>query len=248
VVKVTPSHIEEVIRDRRSTAKELTLPLRAVLITQPEHTHAYTLSELAELSHYCKANKLPLIMDGARLPYVLANSSSAPSEWLQHVDAVTLSLTKIGGVLGAATIFRSAHDMVQMHRDLRGFGNLIDATYLIAAQFEHLFLNGLWRTISCEANFRASFLSQELRRLGITIDRAELNAVMVRVTPSESQSLVERAKMYIWDYGLALERASPTCTDQETVVLRLMVGPTVANSDIEQLVGLFHEVHRRISQ
>ena len=113
----------------------------AVYISHPtEFGTLYTLSELEELSAVCRAHRMPLYVDGARLAYGLAAPGSDVTlpDLARLADAFYIGGTKVGALCGEAVVFphgEPAHFVTQV----KSHGALLAKGRLLGVQFDALF-------------------------------------------------------------------------------------------------------------
>jgi threonine aldolase len=117
-----------------------------------EYGTLYSKAELTAIAAVCREYKLPLFCDGARLGYGLASPESdlTLSDLASLCDVFYIGGTKVGALLGEAVVFPKkapAHFMTHVKRR----GGLLAKGYVLGAQFDTLFTDGLYLSISRHA-------------------------------------------------------------------------------------------------
>ncbi|WP_291855067.1 low specificity L-threonine aldolase [Marinilabilia sp.] len=175
-----------------------------VSITQStEMGTLYTVEELKKLSDFVHTNGLFLHMDGARISNAAAALGCDFREITTDVGVDVLSFggTKNGLMFGEAVVF--------LNPDFAGHAKYIrkQTTQLhskmryIAAQFEALLANELWRKNAEHSNRMATLLAQELeavKEIQLT-QKPEVNGVFAIVPSHIIQPLQEKYFFYMWD-------------------------------------------------
>ena len=170
--KITASQVEKVVLDHYSPdgpgGEHMPQP-KMVYISQPtELGTLYTLNELESLAETCQKYGLDLYADGARLGYGLTapgNDITLP-DMARLCDVFYIGGTKVGAMFGEAVVIRNP----SLSQDFRYFikqrGGMLAKGWLLGLQFEALFENGLYFTISRLANGQAQQIRDALKRLG----------------------------------------------------------------------------------
>ncbi|MCR5678614.1 MAG: amino acid lyase [Prevotella sp.] len=134
-----------------------------------EYGTIYSHSELKALNEVCSQYHLPLFIDGARLGYGLASPAA-------DVDLPTLASlcdvfyiggTKIGALCGEAVVFPKGNAPAGLFTIVKQHGALLAKGRLLGLQFDTLFTNDLYLTISRHAIDKAMAMKQVFARNGI---------------------------------------------------------------------------------
>ena len=164
-------------------------------VYQPEEIRA-----IADLAH---AHQMVLHMDGARL----ANAAVHLGTDLRRltgdcgVDVLSFGGTKNGMMMGEAIVFfNTALTRDFKYRRKQGM-QLASKMRFIAAQFDALLSNDLWRRCAGHANRMAGLLADELKALpAIRISRkVEANGVFAMVPPHIIAPLQAICPFYVWN-------------------------------------------------
>jgi threonine aldolase len=177
---------------------------RVVSISQcTELGTIYTPQEIAELAELAHANGLILHVDGARL----SNAAAAlrlPLHALSAdvgVDILSFGGTK-NGLLGAEAVVVLAPGLADGFEYLRKQSlQLASKMRFLAAQFEALLSDELWRRCAENANAMAQRLAAAVRDVpGLRITRpVGTNAVFATLPRPGIEALQERFAFYVWD-------------------------------------------------
>lgn len=177
-----------------------------VSITQcTEYGTVYTAAEVRAIAELAHARGLLLHMDGARL----ANAAAALGAALRDitvdagVDVLSFGATKNGAV-GAESVVFFREERARNFRFVRKqAGQLPSKARFIAAQFEALLADGLWRRNAEHANAMARRLAEGVRGVpGVEITQpVEANAVFATLPRDRIAPLQERFFFYVWNEG-----------------------------------------------
>ena len=125
-----------------------------VYISLPtENGTIYTKKELAELAETCRACKLPLVVDGARLGYgLVADGCDATlADVAEYADMFTIGGTKVGALFGEAVVITNDALKQDFRYAIKQRGGMLAKGRLLGIQFETLFTDGLYWEISRHA-------------------------------------------------------------------------------------------------
>lgn len=153
--KITAEQVEEAYQNHwNDGSHEHVVQPGMVYISQPTETGMlYTKQELEALSRVCRKNSLPFFLDGARLGYALGSEKNdvTLSDLANLCDVFYIGGTKVGALFGEAVVI--TNPMIQ--KDFRYFikqkGGMLAKGRLLGIQFETLFEDGLYFSISKHA-------------------------------------------------------------------------------------------------
>jgi threonine aldolase len=176
---------------------------RVISITQStEMGTVYQPEEIQSLARFAHENKMFLHMDGARI----ANAAASLGQTLRQatrdlgVDVLSFGGTKNGIMGGEAVVFFN-RDLSPDFLYLRKQGmRLASKMRFIAAQFEALLTNDLWRRSAEHANRMARLLEAELRRIPqIKIEwKVEANGVFAQIPRHAVEKIKQQYFFYMW--------------------------------------------------
>jgi threonine aldolase len=177
---------------------------RVVSISQcTELGTLYSREELVALADLAHRNGLLLQMDGARL----SNAAAALEVTLPAlsaevgVDVLSFGGTK-NGLLGGEAVVVLEPALAEGFPFLRKQSmQLASKMRFLAAQFEALLADDLWRRCATQANAMAGRLAAAVGELpGLEITRpVQTNAVFATLPPAATAALQERFAFYVWD-------------------------------------------------
>jgi threonine aldolase len=204
---------------------------RVVSVSQTtEYGTVYAPEELGRLAEYVHAHGLVLHMDGARL----VNAAAALGCSLRAltgdvgVDVLSFGGTKHGLLLGEAIIFFDRALAVDVAFRRKQGMQLASKMRFIAAQFDALLTNDLWRRNARHANQMAARLGRGLADAGAHLTQpVQANAVFVRLSPAVVPTLRAAYDFHIWD----------ECTGE----VRLMTAFDSTEDDVDSFVALFRQ-------
>lgn len=136
-----------------------------------EYGTIYSGLELQEISAVCKQYSLPLFIDGARLGYGLMSSSCdiTLQELSGLCDVFYIGGTKVGALCGEAVVFPKGNAPKYFFTSIKQHGALLAKGRLLGIQFDTLFTDGLYFSISRHAILMAEKLKEIFLRKGISL-------------------------------------------------------------------------------
>jgi threonine aldolase len=176
---------------------------RVISITQStEMGTVYTPDEIRAITHFAHEHEMFLHMDGARI----ANAAVSLGQSLRQatrdleVDVLSFGGTKNGIMGGEAVVFFQpglSTDFLYLRK--QGM-QLASKMRFIAAQFEALLTNDLWRRSAEHSNRMAGLLEKEIRRIpGVKIVwKVEANGVFVQIPRHAIERIKQRYFFYTW--------------------------------------------------
>jgi threonine aldolase len=196
---------------------------RAISITQAtEYGTAYTPQEIRAIADFAHTHSLLLHMDGARI-FNAAASLGVPLRAITSgagVDALSFGGTKNGLVAGEAVVFfkQTLADDFEFKR-MQGM-QLASKMRFIAAQFNALLSNDLWKRSASHSNRMAQLLAGELAGIkGVAItQQVQANEVFVTLPPAIIPKLQEQWPFHIWDEATSEARLITSFDTEEADV------------------------------
>jgi threonine aldolase len=176
---------------------------RVISITQStEMGTVYQPEEIQALASFAHENSMFLHMDGARI----ANAAASLGQTLRQatrdlgVDVLSFGGTKNGIMGGEAVVFFNralSPDFLYLRK--QGM-QLASKMRFIAAQFEALLTNDLWRRNAGHANRMARLLESELRRIPEVkvVWKVEANGVFAQIPRHAVDKIKARYFFYMW--------------------------------------------------
>jgi threonine aldolase len=177
--------------------------LRVISITQStEMGTVYQPEEIRALAHFAHERGMFLHMDGARI----ANAAVSLGQTLRQatrdlgVDVLSFGGTKNGIVGGEAVVFFD-RDLCSDFLFLRKQGmQLASKMRFIAAQFEALLTNDLWKRSAEHANRMAKVLEAEVRKISQVkvVWRVQANGVFAQIPQHAIEKIMKQYFFYPW--------------------------------------------------
>ncbi len=199
--KLTPERVQHLIA---RVGDEHAAQPRVVSVSQStELGTVYSAAELTELAEVAHGNGLLLQMDGARLSNAAAalDTTMAALSAEVGVDVLSFGGTKNGLLAGEAIVVLEpalAGDFPFLRKQTM---QLASKMRFLAAQFDALLTDELWRECAAHANAMAARLAAAVADLpGLDITRpVQTNAVFATLPAAATVSLLERFAFYVWD-------------------------------------------------
>jgi threonine aldolase len=229
--KISPEQIAERLSGRGDDHRAQP---GVVAITQStELGTCYTLAELRKIADFCHASDLRVYLDGARLANAAATLGCSLSDLAECADVLSFGATKNGAVGAEALIVMSpglADDVPYLRKQQT---QLTSKMRFLAAQFDALLTDDLWRQNAAHANEMARRLAEGVT----TADGVEVvypvqaNAVFARLGPRHIEALQRDWFFHVWD-----ERGS---------VVRWMTAFDTTEADVDAFVADIQSATRR---
>jgi threonine aldolase len=233
--KMEPSDIRAASSDLLSGRADQRRIISAVMISNPsEDGEVYSLAELTAIRAACDSAGIRLGIDAARFAYQSGGDLNEIISGLRIADFVTLSLTKVGGVSGAAIVYPSGCPRSEaLRRRLKSAGHALDSVYITASQFGYLFSSEDVAIDGAREIKLARSIQSALEELGLEARWSGSNTVIVLMPEPLISRLRERHIFYIW-------RTEPSADRPDGVKsywIRLNVSQTTHESDVAKLVS-----------
>jgi threonine aldolase len=177
---------------------------RVISISQSsEYGTVYRPEEIRALSSLAREHGLLLHMDGARLSNAAA-ALDIPLRALTTdvgVDVLSFGGTKNGAMGAEAVIFFDRSRAAGVRFGRKQAMQLPSKMRFVAAQFEALLRDGLWRRNAAHANRMAQSLAERVAAVpGVVITQpVDANAVFARVAGERFAALQSRQPRNVWD-------------------------------------------------
>ncbi len=197
--KITPEVIAEQLSGRGDDHRSQP---GVVAVTQStELGTCYTLAELRKIADFCRASDLRVFLDGARLANAAASLDCSLAELAECADVLSFGGTK-NGAMGAEAliVMRSglAEDVPYLRKQQT---QLTSKMRFMAAQFDALLQDDLWRANAAHANAMARRLAEGVTAVGGVdiVYPVQANAVFARLAPRQITALQEEWFFHVWD-------------------------------------------------
>lgn len=143
-----------------------------VYISQPtENGTLYSKAELTAISKLCRRLGMPLYLDGARMGYGLASPKNdlTLADIADLCDIFYIGGTKVGALFGEAVVIPNPALKKDFRYLIKQHGGLLAKGRLLGIQFETLFTDDLYMTISRHAVTLAMQIKETLLAKGIPL-------------------------------------------------------------------------------
>ena len=197
--KLTPGLISAQLADR---GDEHRVQARVVTISQvTELGTCYTLAELKTLGEFCRAEKLRLYIDGARLANAAAHLGCSLADLAAQADVLSFGGTKNGAVGGEAVVVMAEELIAHVPFLRKQQGQLASKMRYLAVQFQALLDADLWLRNAAHANAMARRLADGIHGApGVGLRQpVESNAVFASLDPAHIARLQQDWQFYVWD-------------------------------------------------
>lgn len=168
--KITAQQVADLVAAHHTSGdREHMAKPKMVYISHPtEWGTLYTKKELEELSRVCHQWGLYLFVDGARLGYGLTacDSDVTLPDLARLCDVFYIGGTKCGAMFGEAVVITNPVIGEDFRYLIKQRGGMLAKGWLLGAQFDALFTDGLYLSISSHANTMAQQIRSCLQELG----------------------------------------------------------------------------------
>lgn len=202
---------------------------KLVYISQPtEFGTLYTKSELQNLYQFCKANNMYLMIDGARLGYALAADENdvTLSDLAQYSDVFYIGGTKVGALFGEAVVITNDDLKTDFRYHIKQQGGMLAKGRLLGLQFETLFEDNLYNSISEHAVQLANRLTEAFEKAGIQMKYpSPTNQRFPILTNQQIEQLKDKYTFATWEK-----------VDDEHTAVRFCTSWSTKTEDVETLI------------
>lgn len=170
--KIDPAELRQFLTDFWADANcaHMAAPGMVYLSHPTEYGTLYTRGELEAISAICREFDIPLFLDGARLGYGLASRSTdldLPTI-ARLCDVFYIGGTKVGALCGEAVVFPKGNMPKAFLTTVKQHGGLLAKGRLLGVQFDALFTDNLYLSISQNAIDRAEEMKEGFQKRGLT--------------------------------------------------------------------------------
>jgi threonine aldolase len=198
--KLSVDVLEAVLAARPTDEHSVTA--RVLSITQStELGTLYSLSEFRGLVELAHAHGLLIHVDGARLANAAVALGVELAELVRGADIVSFGGTKNGLLGGEAVVVLNPELLEGMLWLRKQSLQLASKMRFLAAQFDALLTDGLWRANASNANAMAARLEAAVQGIdGVVVTRPrQANAVFAVIDPGAREQLLLDFDFYPWD-------------------------------------------------
>lgn len=229
--KVRAEDVRNYIRNFYSddTYEHMVAPGMLYISFPTEYGTIYTKEELEDISSACHEANIPLFIDGARLGFGLASAHNTLTiKDIAHLcDVFYIGGTKIGAMFGEAVVITNPSLLRHFVPLMKQHGALMAKGRLLGIQFEALFSNNLYETISKEVVSKAIRLKEAFVSAGYTVEvDSPTNQQFFRLPNEVIDRLAENVSFEMW---------GPKGTNES--VVRFVTGWSTTDEEIDQLIS-----------
>lgn len=224
--KISILNIEKYLR--RLDDQHAVQPKVISISQSTEYGTVYSFDEIKQLADYAHQKNMYLHMDGARIcnAAVSLNASLQQITRAAGVDVLSFGGTKNGMMLGEAVVFFHP-ELAKQFKYIRKQGmQLASKMRFIAAQFQAMLSNDLWKRNAQHANKMAAYLAEKLAQIPTVklTQPVQANAIFAIMPKDLITKLQQHYPFYVWD---------------ETISeVRLMTAFDTKVEDIERFITL----------
>lgn len=199
-----------------------------VYISHPtEYGTLYTRQELEEISEVCHEYQIPLFMDGARLGYGLMskNTDVTLADVARYCDVFYIGGTKVGALCGEAVVFTRNNAPRYFMTMVKQHGAMLAKGRVLGIQFETLFTDDLYYTISGHAIDMAERLKEILKEANLPFYlESPTNQQFVLIGDTKLKQLEKEVAVCFWEKP-----------DDTHTVVRFATSWATQEKDLEEL-------------
>ena len=236
--KVRAAQIEKMVKDFYDDAnyEHMVMP-GMVYISQPtEYGTLYSKEELIEISKVCRANHLPLYVDGARLAYALASPENdvTLSDLAELCDAFYIGGTKCGALFGEAVVIPQKGLIPHFFTIIKQHGALLAKGRIAGIQFDELFTDGLYERIGKPAIDAAEQIKEALKKFGykLALD-TPTNQIFCIVSNKVMEKIAQDVEFGFWEKY-----------DETHSVIRFATSWATTMEDTQKLIRLLDDIRK----
>ena len=236
--KIRAAQIEKMVKDFYDDAnyEHMVMP-GMVYISQPtEYGTLYSKEELIEISKVCRANHLPLYVDGARLAYALASPENdvTLSDLAELCDAFYIGGTKCGALFGEAVVIPQKGLIPHFFTIIKQHGALLAKGRIAGIQFDELFTDRLYERIGKPAIDAAEQIKEALKKFGykLALD-TPTNQIFCIVSNEVMKKIAQDVEFGFWEKY-----------DETHSVIRFATSWATTMEDTQKLIRLLDDIRK----
>ena len=236
--KIRAAQIEKMVKDFYDDAnyEHMVMP-GMVYISQPtEYGTLYSKEELTEISKVCRANHLPLYVDGARLAYALASPENdvTLSDLAELCDAFYIGGTKCGALFGEAVVIPQKGLIPHFFTIIKQHGALLAKGRIAGIQFDELFTDRLYERIGKPAIDAAEQIKEALKKFGykLALD-TPTNQIFCIVSNEVMKKIAKDVEFGFWEKY-----------DETHSIIRFATSWATTMEDTQKLIRLLDDIRK----
>lgn len=236
--KIRAAQIEKMVKDFYDDAnyEHMVMP-GMVYISQPtEYGTLYSKEELTEISKVCRANHLPLYVDGARLAYALVSPENdvTLSDLAELCDAFYIGGTKCGALFGEAVVIPQKGLIPHFFTIIKQHGALLAKGRIAGIQFDELFTDGFYERIGKPAIDAAKQIKEALKKFGykLALD-TPTNQIFCIVSNEVMKKIAKDVEFGFWEKY-----------DETHSIIRFATSWATTMEDTQKLIRLLDDIRK----
>lgn len=231
--KLSPSLAEDYLLTfyQDANREHMVFPGMLYLSHPTEYGTLYTKAELEALSAICRSFHIPLYLDGARLGYGLMSYDTdvTLADIARLTDVFYIGGTKVGALCGEAVVFTHGNMPPHFLNLVKRHGALLAKGRLLGIQFDTLFTDDLYFTISRHAIEMAGQLKTLFREKGYRFYlESPTNQQFIVLENQKMEALKEQVRFGFWEkydeeHTVVRFATSWSTTQEELAVLQSLL-------------------------
>ena len=236
--KIRAAQIEKMVKDFYDDAnyEHMVMP-GMVYISQPtEYGTLYSKEELTEISKVCRANHLPLYVDGARLAYALVSPENdvTLSDLAELCDAFYIGGTKCGALFGEAVVIPQKGLIPHFFTIIKQHGALLAKGRIAGIQFDELFTDRFYERIGKPAIDAAEQIKEALKKFGYKLAlNTPTNQIFCIVSNEVMKKIAQDVEFGFWEKY-----------DETHSVIRFATSWATTMEDTQKLIRLLDDIRK----
>ncbi|MGO1581303.1 MAG: threonine aldolase family protein [Peptoniphilaceae bacterium] len=203
------------------------LPKLVYISQTTEMGTVYSYGEIKDIYDVCLEYGLYLYIDGARMAVGLAASDIAIDELCDICDIFTLGGTKNGAMYGEAIVIVSDDLKEHIRKFMKQRGAVMAKSFVLGAQFEELFRDGLYYELGKRAYDTGLILAEKLKEKGVEFyKKACSNQIFIIYPETRIDSLSKENSFEVSSYS------------DDKKVIRFVTSYKTTIEEIDNLVNL----------
>jgi threonine aldolase len=195
----------------------------------------YSKEELLAIKDVCAKHGMIFYIDGARLGYAIASSEPYPftmNDIAGIADAFCIGGTKQGLLFGEALVICNPALTKDFRFILKQNGALLAKGFLLGIQFRAIFRNGLYYTLSRQANAAAEKVKKGIAGLGYDF---EIDSVANQIFPIlDNKAIAELEKAFLFEKWHKINESQSS--------IRFTTTWATSDDDVDALLAVLRKV------
>lgn len=234
--KITAEQIDTYVTDYYNDGNhEHMVAPGMVYISHPtEYGTLYTKEELTAISNVCRAHKIPLYVDGARLAYALGceQNDITLQDLAKLCDAFYIGGTKCGTLFGEAVVLPNPDLIPQFFTIIKQHGALLAKGRILGIQFNELFKDNLYEKVGKDAIIYADAIRKALSDNGYQLCfDSPTNQIFFVLANDEMDALREKVEFSFWEKY-----------DDNHSIIRFATSWATKEDDVKALIELLNRI------